>query len=429
MENNSAPIFETGEVKKENVYGSCKRCGKPVANGVDYCDDCIKEIEVEKKKKKSKSIITTIVVIVAVLAIGGFIAFQVISGKGKNTWKEDKDGVLHYYDESGKMAVNTLVSDETGTYYVNEEGIKISEEWAVVDDKSYYFDKDGVALKDTWESIDDKWYAFDKDGVMITNSWKEGDDGAKYYLDKDGHMLMDTLYDIDGNTFYFNPSGVLQPNSMVMVNAGIYFTASDGSVEKNKWVANNTYYVGDDGKMLVNTTTPDGTKVNALGQRVSSGGGSKTTTPTNPGDSSDKEVKKETEAAKKDTTSGVDKSKGVWIENYSSFSDSYAYDGENYIDISIRYPIFGAASSDEAANMNDALDGCREDMLTLATEKIDEENSPKNYKISSANVANVEDSKITVIMKGKLERSGQAARDVIIRFIYDRTSGTGFVRE
>ena len=84
MENNNAPIFETGEVKKENVYGSCKRCGKPIPYGVEYCNDCLKEINESKKKGTFKTIVTLVVGIVLVVGIIlGVILFSKRNGKNK----------------------------------------------------------------------------------------------------------------------------------------------------------------------------------------------------------------------------------------------------------------------------------------------------------------------------------------------------------
>ena len=47
-----------------------------------------------------------------------------------------------------------------------------------------------------------------------------------------------------------------------------YYFENDGSLAKNKWVQNSQkqwFYVGSNGEMLKNTTTPDGFYVNASG--------------------------------------------------------------------------------------------------------------------------------------------------------------------
>ena len=475
MENNNAPVFETGEVVVETVYGSCKRCGKAIPFGSDYCDDCLQLISLEKSKSKSKTRLTIGVVAIVIVAVIA-IAIFVIKGQGKNVWKVDSNGVYHYYDANGKMAKDQLVNYEGNTYYVDtdgakvvgtwvkvgnkdyyfdsedgkmavdtlitdgdnlcyfdKEGTKVTEDWAQVGDNFYYLDKDGNAVKDKWQSVNGIWYVFDKDGLMLSDTWTIGDDGKKYYLGTSGNMLTNIVYEINGSLYYFDATGNVATNQLVAYNGAVYYAGADGVIEKNKWVFNNMYYAGDDGKILMNTTTPDGVQVDSMGRRksTSSGGSSSKTTDetTSKTDSSKLDnSQQETKANTSETKSSVDTSKGIWINSYSSLSDSYEFD-DAYIDITIKCPVFGADDSTEAANMNEALNNCKDDMLNLAYEKIDAEVSPKNYKISSATIANVESSKVTVIMKGKLERSGQAAKDVRIRFIYDRTDGTGFVRE
>lgn len=426
MENNNTPIFETGEVKKENVYGSCKRCGKPIPYGIEYCDDCLKEINDSKKKAKSKTLVTSIVAVVLVVAIAFFVALF-LNRNGKNNWKEDSNGVLHYYGANGKMATNKLINDAGNTYYVDKDGAKVVKDWAQIDDKFYYLDKDGVAVKDRWEMIDDKWYAFDKEGVMLSNTWKDGDDGIRYYLGPDGDMQTNTICDIGGSSYYFDSDGVIKVNTLVNANGGVYYAGTDGIIEKNKWVANNTYYAGDDGKILTNTITPDGVQVDSSGKRkVSSSGSSGSGTTYNDLSSGGTVVKP---IDKKTDVIEVDMSKAVWITGYETFTSYMDFEEEKTVDISIKYPIFGGQDQSEVDAMNACINELTSDMEALANDEITMEESPRKYSITTAEVSNIETNKINVILKGKLERSGKAAKDVRIRFIYDRQSRTAFVKD
>lgn len=104
---------------------------------------------------------------------------------------------------------------------------------------SYYEDNSAVT---DWKKINGIWYYFDGNGVMTTN-WQKVS-GAWYYMDN---------------------SGAMQTDWKKISNAWYYFNA-DGVMQENRWVGD--YYLGSSGAMLVNTTTPDGYRVDASGKWI-----------------------------------------------------------------------------------------------------------------------------------------------------------------
>ena len=104
---------------------------------------------------------------------------------------------------------------------------------------SYYEDNSAVT---DWKKINGTWYYFDGNGVMTTN-WQKVS-GAWYYMDNSGAMQTDWK-EISNAWYYFNADGVMQ---------------------ENRWVGD--YYLGSSGAMLVNTTTPDGYRVDASGKWI-----------------------------------------------------------------------------------------------------------------------------------------------------------------
>lgn len=104
---------------------------------------------------------------------------------------------------------------------------------------SYYEDNSAVT---DWKKINGTWYYFDGNGVMTTN-WQKVS-GAWYYMDNSGEMQTDWK-EISNAWYYFNADGVMQ---------------------ENRWVGD--YYLGSSGAMLVNTTTPDGYRVDASGKWI-----------------------------------------------------------------------------------------------------------------------------------------------------------------
>ena len=104
---------------------------------------------------------------------------------------------------------------------------------------SYYENNSAVT---DWKKINGTWYYFDGNGVMTTN-WQKVS-GAWYYMDN---------------------SGAMQTDWKKISNAWYYFNA-DGVMQENRWVGD--YYLGSSGAMLVNTTTPDGYRVDASGKWI-----------------------------------------------------------------------------------------------------------------------------------------------------------------
>lgn len=70
---------------------------------------------------------------------------------------------------------------------------------------------------------------------------------------------------VSGAWYYMDNSGAMQTDWKEISNAWYYFNA-DGVMQENRWVGD--YYLGSSGAMLVNTTTPDGYRVDASGKWI-----------------------------------------------------------------------------------------------------------------------------------------------------------------
>lgn len=86
--------------------------------------------------------------------------------------------------------------------------------------------------------------------TAFAGQWKSDNKGY-WYQNNDNSYPVLLWQEIDGKWYYFNAEG--------------YMAAS-------QWVGN--YYVGSDGAMLVNTTTPDGYKVGVDGAWIQNSSGS-----------------------------------------------------------------------------------------------------------------------------------------------------------
>ena len=83
------------------------------------------------------------------------------------------------------------VKDNTGWYYVKNNGVKASKEWITDNGETYWIEADHYMAKG-WKQIDGKWYYLCSTGSLAKNVWKTGADGIWYYLGQDGVMLTNT---------------------------------------------------------------------------------------------------------------------------------------------------------------------------------------------------------------------------------------------
>lgn len=146
--------------------------------------------------------------------------------------------------------------------------------------KIKYFDTNGKYTVSSWKEIKGKWYYFDASGNAVVNSWH-----GNYYLGRDGAMLVNTRtpdgykvgadgawikeamwkYDSHGK-WYVDSTGQYVVSAWKQIDGKWYYFDSYGYAVVNGWVGN--YYLGKDGAMLVNTTTPDGYRVGEDGSVI-----------------------------------------------------------------------------------------------------------------------------------------------------------------
>ena len=116
--------------------------------------------------------------------------------------------------------------------------------WIQSNGRWWFKHNDGSYTSNGWEKINRTWYRFDNSGWMQTG-WVK--DGSWYYLDGSGAMKTGWLKD-NGSWYYLDSSGAMQTGWMKV---------------SGKW-----YYAYSSGVLAINTTTPDGYRVNYNGEWV-----------------------------------------------------------------------------------------------------------------------------------------------------------------
>ncbi|EPR92215.1 hypothetical protein M058_01315 [Streptococcus mitis 17/34] len=158
-----------------------------------------------------------------------------------NGWEQIKDK-WYYFDQAGWMQTGWVKTGGTW-YYLNKSG-SMATDWVKDNGTWYYLNKSG-SMATGWVKDNGTWYYLNKSGSMATGWIK--DNGTWYYLNNSGSMVTGWVKD-NGSWYYLDKSGAMTTG---------WFTVS------GKW-----YYAYNSGALAVNTTTPDGYKVNANGEWV-----------------------------------------------------------------------------------------------------------------------------------------------------------------
>lgn len=146
-------------------------------------------------------------------------------------------------------------------YYKN--GVKVKG-WQKINGETYYFDQKGV-LQTGWLELDGRWYRMDNTGAMQTGWVKVGK--AWYFMDENGVMDAATWLSDGGKWYYLGADGAMYSNKWRCTKGVWYYLLGNGEMAKNCWIEDkgNWYYLGADGGMLIDTTTPDGYRVDENG--------------------------------------------------------------------------------------------------------------------------------------------------------------------
>ena len=139
---------------------------------------------------------------------------------------------------------NPSTNSNTNTTTQSDSNSNFSGSWVQSGSRWWYKHADGSYKTNGWEKINGVWYRFDNSGWMQTG-WVK--DGSWYYLDGSGAMKTGWVKD-NGSWYYLQDSGTMKTGWMKV---------------SGKW-----YYAYSSGALAINTTTPDGYRVNYNGEWV-----------------------------------------------------------------------------------------------------------------------------------------------------------------
>ncbi len=125
-----------------------------------------------------------------------------------------EDGKYYYFDNQGRMYVNTWIFDSYGyTKYAKSSGAIACDESLTIGGKTYYFSSNGSLYEDastSTKSLDYTYYDVNNKPVKVSfkNGWNLL--GGKYYYVLAGELVKGEEMVINGKIYSFDSSGVMR---------------------------------------------------------------------------------------------------------------------------------------------------------------------------------------------------------------------------
>ena len=145
-----------------------------------------------------------------------------------------------------------------------EHGLVVESGWKQNDTGYWYVREDGSYPKEKFEKIDGAWYYFDNSGYMLAEQWKKNTDGRWYWFDKSGAMATGWKK-IAEKWYYFNPEGDMKTGWVKYKDTWYYLDGKDGNMVSNAFIQSadkkGWYYLKSDGTLadkLEFTVEPNG---------------------------------------------------------------------------------------------------------------------------------------------------------------------------
>jgi glucan-binding repeat-containing protein len=185
--------------------------------------------------------------------VGGYCYyFTKEDGSAHKGWLKSMNGNWRYMGTStGRMARNVLFKNKGYYYYVDKNGIMVSNTWAVLNGKKYYFRSNGRAATG-WFNVKGKSYLASSEGVVRTDQlYQSPYSGKLCYLNSSGTRTVGWKK-VDGKYYYFDSKGLAKKGWVKSSGKWYYLDPKTYVMKTKAWITENKkkYYVNDSGVMV-----------------------------------------------------------------------------------------------------------------------------------------------------------------------------------
>ena len=128
-------------------------------------------------------------------------------------WYQNQDGSWNYYKKDFIRAENEVVEKYGKEYYLDSEGILVTNSQLTIGGQLYQADESGAitliqaSAKEHWVKTNGKWYLF-VDNKLVKDKFYlyKGD---YYYFDNNGEMQTGSFYTEDGKAYIADSNGIV----------------------------------------------------------------------------------------------------------------------------------------------------------------------------------------------------------------------------
>ena len=178
--------------------------------------------------------------------------------------KEQYKKLLQTESKNKEVSKGSWIQTSGRWWYKHNNGSYTTNGWEQINGKWYHFDRSGW-MQTGWVKSSGSWYYLNNSGAMQTGWAKSGN--SWYYLNDSGAMQTGWLK-TGGSWYYLNGSGAMQ-TGWLKTGGSWYYLNSSGAMQTGWFtVSGKWYYAYRSGALAVNTTTPEGYKVNYNGEWV-----------------------------------------------------------------------------------------------------------------------------------------------------------------
>lgn len=161
----------------------------------------------------------------------------------------------YYFDDDGWMVYNQWIEVGGKWYYTRSWGGILYNSFYDDGENIYYLKSDGVMASAEWLQFDGKWYYFRDWGAAFRNElFTDPADGNIYYGHEDGSIATSEWIQLNGKWYYFRGWGAAFRNELFTdpADGNLYYGHEDGSIATSEWiqVGDDWYYFRDWGAML-----------------------------------------------------------------------------------------------------------------------------------------------------------------------------------
>ncbi len=208
-------------------------------------------------------------------------------GEKYSGWFIDSKEDWYYFKDSNKvMKTGWHQDDKDGYwYYLNLSNGKMVMGWQTIDGKDYYFQPVKDMGNYHFNNEQEKWFysinsnvpygamymdtttpdgsTVDMSGAKVTTKTFVDNNAGISNTVKNGWILE------NGKWYYYSDGSILK-DKWLNLDKKWYYIISDGTMAYNGWyeVGEKSYYFGFNGVMYVDTTTPDGSRVDENGAKI-----------------------------------------------------------------------------------------------------------------------------------------------------------------